>query len=107
MENQALTDAIRGVGNVSQNTAKYLPEPATTGVGTFRDAMDLVGQVGGSLARTALGASVPGFPSADFAELIAVQLEVQRELQTTTMVANVEKTRHESKMAPIRNIRAN
>ncbi len=81
---------------------RYLPEPAVTGIGAFGDVLDMVDQftgdsVGG-VSTSALG---------DFADLIQMQIEVQKEMQTTTMVSNVEKSKHESKMAPIRNIRTN
>lgn len=95
------SNALRGVAEVSSAAARYLPEPAAKGVGLFRDVMGLVsdvekGDVGG----------VPTEALGDFAELIQMQIEVQKEMQTTTMVSNIEKSRHETKMAPIRNIRA-
>ena len=38
-------------------------------------------------------------------QLIMKQVEMQRDLQVTNMVSNVEKMKHETQMAPVRNIR--
>jgi hypothetical protein len=89
-----------GIATTSHNAARYLPEPATRGVGIFKDVMNLVGKVGSNVVG-----GVGLNPYGDFAELINIQIEAQREMQTTTMVSNLEKSKHESKMAPIRNIR--
>lgn len=91
-----VTRTLNAVANVSARAARYLPEPAATGVGLFRDVMKAVGdEVGG----------VEASPTGDFADLIGLQLEAQAEMQTTTMVSNIEKSKHESKMSAIRNIR--
>ncbi len=96
---------ISGVSSLATLTgaaARYLPEPATKGVGLFRDLLRVAGQFG----NTVVG-GVDAAASGDFADLIGVQIEIQKELQTTTMVSNIEKSRHESKMSAIRNIRVN
>ena len=94
---------LQGISDTTQYTVKYLPEPATTGVGMFRDVITAAGSVSGSLvgnvARTITGGS--------FEDLISQQIHIQQELQTATMMSNTEKSKHEAKMAPIRNIRVN
>ena len=37
--------------------------------------------------------------------LIEMQMDFQRQMQEVTMLSNIEKSKHESRMAPIRNIR--
>jgi hypothetical protein len=44
-------------------------------------------------------------PLGEYAQLIQMQLSVQKEMQAVTMVSNVEKSRHESKMSAVRNVR--
>ena len=88
------------VAEVSNAALRYLPEPASSGVGLFRDVMQAVKSLGTS-AVGGVQASIGG----DYRELLELQIQAQRELQTTTMVSNIEKAKHESKMAALRNIR--
>lgn len=89
------------VADTSRDAASYLPEPAVTGVGAFRDVVDAVTNVAGSVGTGLLaGAGVGGFES-----LIMLQLQAQEQMQTTSMVSNIEKSKHETSMSPIRNIR--
>ena len=88
-----------GAEIVQDSAASYLPEPSSTGVGLFHDVLDVartaVGEVGGvSLEATG-----------SFAELIQAQIQAQMEMQTTSLISNLERSKHESKMAAIRNIR--
>ena len=59
-----------------------------------------------STASTLLegGASALGI-SSDSATLLNMQIEAQREMQNVSMLSNVEKSKHETQMAAIRNIR--
>lgn len=90
---------IRGSGAASLG-AQYLPEPSTTGMGMFRDVLQSVSGYAGDIASVASGVNVGGFD-----QLIAAQIQAQLEMQQVSLVSNVEKSRHESKMAAIRNIR--
>lgn len=90
------------IASISRKAARYLPEPASRGVGMFLDVMDAVKSVG----KAAIG-GVDTFAGGDFASLINLQIETQKEMQTTSMVSNIEKSKHESKMAAIRNVRVN
>jgi len=91
---------LSSVGAVSDQAAKYLPEPSVSGAGLFKDVLEVASSVGGAVVG-----GVPNASLGDFGELISLQIEVQKELQSASMVSNVERSRHESKMAPIRNIR--
>lgn len=91
---------IKTAGAVAGTAAKYLPEPAITGVGLFRDVINA--------ASTAAGGGKSAFEigvSSEFRELINLQLGAQREMQQTTMISNIERSKHESKMAALRNVR--
>ena len=85
--------------------ARYLPEPASTSSAwSFRSVMKTVRDVAADAVGGAVGGVSQGI-GGDFGELINAQIAAQEEMQTTTMVSNVEKSKHESKMAAIRNIR--
>lgn len=87
------------LASVSSGAASYLPEPATTGTGVFKDVISAVKNV----AREVGGVSLES--SGSFAELIQAQIDAQMEMQTTSMISNIERSKHESKMAAIRNVR--
>ena len=95
-----LQNTIQTVAKVTRAAAQYLPEPARTGVGLFQDAINTVANAG----QNALSGSDLS-SAGSFASLIETQIEIQKELQAATMVSNVEKSKHEANMAPIRNIR--
>jgi hypothetical protein len=77
----------------------YLPEPSTTGVGVFADVVGAVRSIAGEVGGVSLN------PTGSFADLIQAQLQAQMEMQTTSMVSNIERSKHETKMTPVRNIR--
>ena len=90
------------VSDIASAAARYLPEPAVTGVGLFQDAVELIKDVGSTVADGS--AALGGASSYD---LIQMQIQAQQEMQAVTMVSNIEKSKHESKMAAIRNVRVN
>ena len=91
----------------STAAGSYLPEPAVAATGAFQDFMDIARDVvSGVFERLpAVIGEVPTGATGSFAELINAQLQAQIEMQTTTLVSNIERSKHESKMAAIRNIR--
>ena len=100
-----MSDPITTLSNISQATqgiAQYLPEPATQGVNIFNDLMSAVSNIAGGEVG-----GVPSMLGGDFLDLLKLQIQTQIELQSVSMVSNVEKSKHESKMAAIRNIRVN
>ena len=92
-------DLLR-IASVTGKLASYLPEPATKSGRVFGDVVNVVRSIGNAVVG-----GVPASASGDFAALIELQLAAQREMQSTTMVSNIERSKHESKMAAIRNIR--
>ena len=50
------------------------------------------------------GASLSGIDS-KYSSLIEKQMEMQEQMMLVSLVSNVEKTRHETRMAPVRNLR--
>jgi len=79
--------------------ARFIPEPKTSAALSF-------GGVFKSLASTVTGAAgnLAGI-SPEYADLINKQIEVQTQMQLVSMQSNLAKSKHETEMAPIRNIR--
>jgi hypothetical protein len=91
------------LSHISSNTRKYLPEPATKGIGIFKDIINIAG----GLAKTVSSASGIGIGgvSDDFLSLLELQINAQKEMQSVSMMSNIEKSKHETRMTPIRNLR--
>ena len=100
MSTSSTSPMLGFTATVGNSALRYLPEPATKGVGVFRDVLNLAKSVGEEVVG-----GVDTVATGSFGELIQVQIDAQKELQSTTMVSNVEKSKHESKMSAIRNIR--
>ena len=80
--------------------------PAAQGSGVVEDLLQLIGKVGRSwLSGTTSGTTLDISP--EYRDLIAMQMQVQQEMLNVTMVSNIEKSKHESRMAAVRNIRVN
>jgi hypothetical protein len=58
-----------------------------------------------SIASSLMGSTAEALVGADYSALIGAQLQAQKEMQVVSMVSNVEKSKHETQMAAIRNIR--
>ena len=81
----------------------YLPEPKSSVGGTFQS---IVRQVASSVASVGTGGMVDlGSLGTDFQELLVQQMEAQRQMMSLSMLSNVERTKHETKMAAVRNLR--
>ena len=99
------TLSLSAMSNVSTGTQQYLPEPATDGYGVFREAMGLASDIG-EVALGAVGAASGASIGGDFQSLLNLQMQAFEEMQMLTMVSNIERSKHDTKMAAIRNIRA-
>lgn len=64
-----------------------------------------------SLASTSLNVASAALPGAgallggDMTNLLNMQIQIQKEMQVVNMISNVERSKHETEMAPIRNMR--
>ena len=91
---------VTQVSTGTSTAAQYLPEPATTTGSTFSSFLDAAK----SATSTALS-TASSYVTGDFAELLQMQIQAQEEMQAVSMVSNIEKSKHESRMAAVRNIR--
>ncbi len=86
---QSVANIAQGAGTLARN---ILPEPAAQGV-------DFVDRIMGARNVTTVDISP------EYRDLINKQIEIQTQLQEVTFLSNIERTNHEAKMAPVRNIR--
>lgn len=95
-----MSNAIGNVGNLTQGISKLLrlaPEPR--GGSTFGTIFN------GITSAVSSTAGALGDVNPVFLDLINKQIQTQYEMQVVSFESNVEKSKHETQMAPIRNIR--
>ncbi len=90
--------------SATNNLASNSSAAVDGGGGILGKVIDGVADIATSVLSNSVG-GVPFAASGNFAELINLQIQAQQEMQTTSMISNVEHSKHESKMAAIRNMR--
>lgn len=86
------------MGSVSNSVlSRIMPEPKSN-----YSFSNILTNIKDSILGT--GSSVVGIDS-QYADLISKQMEMQEQMMLVSMVSNIEKTTHETKMAAVRNIR--
>lgn len=103
---EGLMDAINTIAAVAQSGARivseglgrFIPEPANRLGLNFKAVV-------GTMASSLSGAAVfPGVESG-YAEMLNQQMQVQQQMQLVSMYSNIEKSKHETQMSAVRNIR--
>ena len=94
-----LRSMFSGSSSRRGSLGRYTPEPRNSAGSTFRSVMGTVGNVVRSASSGFSG--VDG----DYLELINKQIEVQQQLQLVSLHSNIEKSKHETRMAAVRNVR--
>ena len=82
----------------STNLLRLMPEPESSVSDTFSKVLKTVSS---AIDQTA---SITGLDPT-YQDLISQQIEVQQQMQLVSLYSNIEKSKHESQMVPIRNIR--
>lgn len=95
----AITRPISSIGAYlgSGGLARFIPEPRSNL--SFKSVMQ---SIGGML--TGGVANMAGLDN-NYQELLLLQMQSQQEMQTVSMISNIEKSKHETQMAAVRNIR--
>ncbi|MCB0338940.1 MAG: hypothetical protein KDD53_05015 [Bdellovibrionales bacterium] len=88
-----------GASIMSNGLGRFIPEPKNK-VGGFSGVLRGLTDAASGVAKSVVSLD----PS--YEALLNKQIEVQQQLQAVSMESNIEKSRHESKMAAIRNIRS-
>lgn len=94
------------VGTGVRTASQYLPGPTGQSLGFFGNILSSVKGLTTDAAGvpTSMGSN---FDFGSYAELLTLQIEVQQQMAAVSMVSNIEKSKHETKMAAVRNIRIN
>ena len=79
---------------------RFLPEPVS-GIG--RAFQSLIG-AGLQVGKAITGANLVGIEP-EYAALIQEQLHAQEQMQRVSLVSNIEKSKHETEMSVVRNVR--
>lgn len=86
------------LNSLADNSLKrIMPEPTSSY--TFKNVFSAIKSVISDTSTPLLGIN------SEYAELINKQMEMQEQMLLVSMVSNIEKTTHETKMAAVRNIR--
>src|SRR5687768_17501460 len=83
---------------------RFIPEPKGSGA-AFHRALEVAGDVAGSVLGKS-GFGVSGL-DAGLQDLLNRQMELQKQMMLVSMHSNIEKTDHDTRMAPVRNLRVN
>jgi hypothetical protein len=96
------SDGSLGVSVGDSPLMRSAPEPRSS-LGTWGQA---AGSVLASTATTLTGVGSGLFSGGtDITSLLNKQIEIQQVMQVVSMASNVERSKHETEMAPIRNMR--
>lgn len=95
------------VGNVSGTGAmiaggslgRFIPEPKSSAGLSFGGVLKSLGGLASGVAGSVAGINP------EYMDLLQKQMEVQTQMQLISMHSNIEKSKHETEMAAIRNIR--
>ena len=89
---------LDGLKIASSPLLRFAPEPRS-GI-DFQSLLKAVSALAGTVIAPAAGGL-----NGDYQELLQEQLEVQRQMFLMTLYSNLEKSRHETQMAAVRNVR--
>ena len=97
-----MPDSVSGVSASSSSSSSaiaqtYQPDPSTSTSDGLVSALE-------NTASAAAGV-LSGADMGNLENLINTQMKFQEQMQAITMVSNIEKSKHDTRMAPIRNIR--
>lgn len=83
----------------SGGLARIIPEPVSRLSGVFRSILGAAAQSMG------YGGGFSDQMDPGYRELLQMQIEAQKQLMVVSMASNIEKSKHETEMAAVRNIR--
>lgn len=92
-------DSNNGLISAGTELSRYIPEPKNSYASSVAGFLKQLGAA--ALEQTEAVAGI----DPTYAELIERQLEMQRQMMLVTMVSNIERTKHETEMSAVRNLR--
>ena len=97
---RSVAGGVIGLQPTTGGLLRQLPEPRSA-LGTWGKTLSSTVN-GVAQAATSATSSLAG---GEFGALLELQMQVQREMAAVSMVSNISKSKHETEMAPIRNLR--
>lgn len=91
---------LEGIRFARNELTRFIPQPGNTSGTTFRSIVSSLGRVASGAVEAAAGGL-----DLEYQALLQEQLEVQRQMFLMSLYSNLEKSRHETEMAAVRNIR--
>ena len=88
----------RILGATIQSLGRFIPEPKSSSSISFSSVLNGIGSALGGVAGMA--GIDPGY-----AQLLQEQIQTQEQMQLVSMASNIEKSKHETNMAVVRNAR--
>ena len=95
-------DGIGGGSSLTLGLEKLLPEPRTSSGISFRSLVNTIGGAASAGASALTGGTIDPL----YQTLINKQIEMQQQMQLVSLVSNIEKSKHETQMAAVRNVKA-
>ena len=99
---------MSSVDNTTSSKTRLLrfnPEPGFSGSLDFKSVLNSLGGVANSVLRSTTGVSVASSIDNEYQDIIDKQIELQEQMMLVSMHSNLEKTKHDTRMAPVRNLR--
>ena len=91
-------NSASNVNNAISALGRFTAQPNHRLGNTFSKALDIAG------AAVGKAASIAGVDG-DYSAILQQQMEMQRQMMTVSMISNTERTRHETNMVGVRNMR--
>ena len=98
MEGVTQIPQLDGLKLASSALVRFAPQPKSFGNIDFQALLATLGSVTGAVTGE-------GGLSSEYQTLLQEQLEVQRQMFLMSLYSNLEKSRHETQMAAVRNVR--
>ena len=89
-----------GLHLATSDFARFIPEPKSSPSVSFGGVVQTLAAAATQIVPGATGIS------GEYLDMINRQIEVQQQMQLVSLVSNIEKSKHETQMAAIRNVRA-
>ena len=108
MGSQNGSNSVNGASGSYVDTlglGRYMPEPRSRGTNVFRAVLSGANAVLSGISGGSGFSSGALDQNASYQDIINKQIEMQQQMQLVSMESNIEKSRHETAMAPIRNVR--
>jgi len=97
----SINSGVRTAADLINGAGTFSPRPSGSNFSTvLRNAVEGVAGIGSNFIG-----GVSGNVFGDLKELLDLQVQTQARMQSLSMMSNIERSKHEARMAAIRNVR--